>query len=168
VIVNNGSGELSLSNLSLPSGFSLLAGSLPATLAAGGGVTTLTLQMSSALGTYAGTVRFDNNDPDRQPFSFSLQGRVVPPQALPATVDLKLNQENLLVYGAEASDLLGAGNVAIGDINGDGIQDLIVGAHGADGPSNTRPVAERFISITARVRWPGSRMWPAWLATDPT
>jgi hypothetical protein len=43
-----------------------------------------------------------------------------------------------IVYGADPQDLFGA-EVATGDLNRDGYDDLVVGAQFGDGPDNTRP-----------------------------
>jgi hypothetical protein len=58
----------------------------------------------------------------------------------PATVDAALGQHHLTILGAEAEDELGF-SVTSGDINGDGIDDMINGALLADGPDNARPDA---------------------------
>jgi len=44
-----------------------------------------------------------------------------------------------VVYGADPGDSLGVSQAATGDFNGDGVMDLLIGAHHADGPSNRRP-----------------------------
>ena len=62
------------------------------------------------------------------------------PGQWPATVDAALGQHNLTILGAEAEDELGF-SLASGDINGDGIDDMIGGALLADGPDNARPDA---------------------------
>jgi hypothetical protein len=57
--------------------------------------------------------------------------------SLRQSVDIALGQQDLTIVGAEASDYLGYG-LASGDINGDGVDDLIIVAPGADGPDNGR------------------------------
>ncbi|MEW6131491.1 MAG: Ig-like domain-containing protein [Acidobacteriota bacterium] len=53
------------------------------------------------------------------------------------TIDIAAAQQNLSVYGADGGDLLGA-SVAVGDVTGDGIADLVIGAPDGDGPTETR------------------------------
>ncbi len=52
-------------------------------------------------------------------------------------------------WGADAPDLLGA-SVASGDVNGDGFDDLILGAYQADSVGNTRPIAGEVYLIYGR------------------
>ena len=49
-------------------------------------------------------------------------------------------QQELTILGAEPEDELGF-SVASGDVNGDGMDDIIGGALLADGPDNARPDA---------------------------
>ncbi len=74
--VNNiGSDALSLSNLVLPSGFSLV-GSLPSSVSVGNSAT-FTIQMTtSATGTNAGVLSFKTNDPNASTYSFAIKGTV--------------------------------------------------------------------------------------------
>ena len=44
-------------------------------------------------------------------------------------------------FGQDASDFSGRSVASAGDINGDGYDDLIIGAYGGDGPGNTRSLA---------------------------
>jgi ribosomal protein S6E (S10) len=57
---------------------------------------------------------------------------------LPSLIDLNLNtgyaHQNITIYGAGINDFSGR-SVAIGDVNDDGIDDIIIGASSADGPS---------------------------------
>ena len=62
--------------ISLPTGFSLVAGFGSTTLAPGAS-TTFTVQLSaSSLGTFSGQVSFGTNDPNDNPYTFTLSGTV--------------------------------------------------------------------------------------------
>jgi len=54
--------------------------------------------------------------------------------------DMVQGQYDVAIYGAEQFDEVGD-NVAAGDVNGDGVGDIIVTAEAADGPDNARSVA---------------------------
>jgi murein DD-endopeptidase MepM/ murein hydrolase activator NlpD len=74
-ITNLGSATLTVSNLVLPSGFSLV-GSFPASIAVGSSAT-FTLQMATdASGTDAGILSFNTNDPNAPTYSFDVKGVV--------------------------------------------------------------------------------------------
>ena len=58
----------------------------------------------------------------------------------PSTLEMAEGEYGAAVYGADDLDELGD-TVASGDINGDGVDDIIMTAEAADGPDNARPVA---------------------------
>ena len=59
---------------------------------------------------------------------------------LSGTVDTALGEQDFTVLGLKGGDYLGYALTA-GDVSGDGVDDIIVAAPGADGPSNQRPDA---------------------------
>ena len=52
-------------------------------------------------------------------------------------VDTASGQQDVTIYGADVNDHLPS-SVAVGDVNGDGIDDLLLGTYEGDGPANTR------------------------------
>ncbi|MCH7484685.1 MAG: FG-GAP repeat protein [Chloroflexi bacterium] len=67
---------------------------------------------------------------------------------LPAVIDLAEREPDVSLLGPEAGDELGF-SVAMGDFNGDGKDDIIVGALLAEGPDNDRPDAgEAYIVLS--------------------
>ena len=57
------------------------------------------------------------------------------------TIDLAQGTQDITVFGEEPDDHLGISQAAVGDFDGDGVMDLLIGAHHADGPSNSRSEA---------------------------
>lgn len=65
--------------------------------------------------------------------------------SLPKIVSTRLDQQDFTIAGAEGFDETGDA-VAVGDVNGDGIDDIVVIAEAADGPGNARENAgEAFV-----------------------
>jgi hypothetical protein len=76
-IENTGTGALTLSAPTLPTGFSLV-GAFPTSIAAGSNAT-FTVQLdATAPGTYNGNISFGNNDSDENPYNFAIAGVVNP------------------------------------------------------------------------------------------
>ncbi|MEW5736867.1 MAG: hypothetical protein AB1921_18630, partial [Thermodesulfobacteriota bacterium] len=62
--------------------------------------------------------------------------------SLPAAIDLANGDQNVTIYGATSSDMMKLMDVApAGDVNGDGIADIVLGANAADGPAEGRTSA---------------------------
>ena len=53
-------------------------------------------------------------------------------------VNVAAGAGGFVIHGQDASDLSGYSVSSAGDVNGDGFDDLIIGASGGDGPGNTR------------------------------
>jgi len=67
--------------------------------------------------------------------------------SLPKTVSTRLDQQDFTIAGVEAFDETGDA-VAVGDVNGDGVGDIVVVAEAADGPDNARENAgEAFVFL---------------------
>jgi hypothetical protein len=61
---------------------------------------------------------------------------------LPRVIDIANGDQDITIFGIDSGDLLGKFNsIATGDFNGDGWQDLLLGAPLGDGPNNSRPEA---------------------------
>src|SRR5262249_34998419 len=72
-------------------------------------------------------------------------------------VGTDLNGSNgFTIFGADASDLSGRSVSGAGDVNGDGFDDLLVGANLADGPSNSRNAAGESYVIFGKATWTAS------------
>ncbi|MEW5735981.1 MAG: hypothetical protein AB1921_14080 [Thermodesulfobacteriota bacterium] len=63
--------------------------------------------------------------------------------SLPAVMDIAKGAADVLLYGADAADQLPgpSGGMVFGDLNGDGIEDLVLGAYNADGENNDMSAA---------------------------
>jgi Ca2+-binding RTX toxin-like protein len=76
---NTGDATLSVSTLTLPSGFTLDPNDPLATDIAGGGSDTFTVRLNTATaGTFAGDIRLSTNDTENTPFVFAISGSVLP------------------------------------------------------------------------------------------
>jgi len=73
--------------------------------------------------------------------------------SLPATLDLAaLGDAGVTLFGADAGDWSGQGVSGAGDVNGDGLDDVFVGAHLAGGPGNARTRAGESYLVMGRPR----------------
>ncbi|MCB1209161.1 MAG: choice-of-anchor D domain-containing protein, partial [Verrucomicrobiales bacterium] len=77
-ITNSGTAALTLSNLTPPSGFAIAQNFGATTVAASGGQTTFQILMTAgAPAPPSGTLTFDTNDSDENPFNFTISGTIV-------------------------------------------------------------------------------------------
>jgi hypothetical protein len=67
---------------------------------------------------------------------------------LPRTIDLALNQHDVTILGDQPGDGVGA-FVWLDDLNGDGANEIILVADGADGPDDARPDAGEIYILPA-------------------
>ncbi|MCI0398832.1 MAG: hypothetical protein L0322_28420, partial [Chloroflexi bacterium] len=71
--------------------------------------------------------------------------------ALPATIDLAaLGPAGVILFGANSDDWSGRSVSGAGDANGDGYDDLLIGAIRGDGPANSRPGAGESYLVLGR------------------
>ena len=75
--------------------------------------------------------------------------------AIEGTVEIARDQQDLSVYGAAEQDTLGF-SLASGDIDGDGIDDLIMGARLGNGPGNTISRAGQVYIVPGSAQLPSS------------
>ena len=83
-----------------------------------------------------GFARGPDNGRDRSGEAYVIFGSA----DLAATLDLAVGSHDVALFGAEAGDHFGSA-VGMGDLNGDGSEEMIVVASQADGPENARPGA---------------------------
>ncbi|GEP45379.1 choice-of-anchor D domain-containing protein [Brevifollis gellanilyticus] len=76
---NTGTATLNLSNLSVPSGFSIAQNFGSSTVAANGSTTFQITMTAAAAATPSGTLSFDTNDSDENPYNFTVSGTVAAP-----------------------------------------------------------------------------------------
>src|SRR5262249_39095834 len=68
------------------------------------------------------------------------------------SVDLAVTLGDLIIWGKDPNDEAGLG-LAAGDLNGDGIPDLVIGAPFANGPGNARSAAGEVYIFFGRAAW---------------
>ena len=83
-------------------------------------------------------------------------------RANPQEIDLLTDTDAVRIDGEDVGDKTGARVVSC-DVNGDGVQDLVISTPGGDGPGNTRTeTGEVYVVFGRRGRWAG----PLDLAVD--
>ncbi len=89
------------------------------------------------------------NDPGRQLANVGAVFVIFGSAGLPRTIETAKGQQNAVIYAADPFDELGD-TVISGDVNGDGIDDIIATAEAADGPNNDRDVAAEVHVVLGR------------------
>jgi hypothetical protein len=79
---NTGNIDLTLADLSVPSGFTMTSDFANTTVAAGGSTTFSVRLGAASIGTFAGSVTMTTNDSDENPFNFSITGVSAGPSAI--------------------------------------------------------------------------------------
>jgi hypothetical protein len=74
-------------------------------------------------------------------------------EAIPSSRDLAEEATDVLISGGDPTDSIGFA-VADGDVNGDGVTDILIGAPVADGCDNARPDAGEGYAVFGRSDWP--------------
>ena len=85
-INNNGTADLNLSSLTLPTGFTL-GGNFPTTIAPGGNSTFQVQVNTTAANSFSGELSFTTNDSDENPFNFPITATVIAVTTPPITDD---------------------------------------------------------------------------------
>jgi hypothetical protein len=105
-VTNSGTAALTLSNLTPPSGFAIAQNFGTTTVAASGGQTTFQILMTAgAPSSPSGTLTFDTNDSDENPFNFTISGTVI---AAPDTTPPIISGTPANITGVEATSAAGA------------------------------------------------------------
>ncbi len=75
--------------------------------------------------------------------------------SMPQSIDLRnLGSRGFTIFGADANDHLGFSVNSGGDVNGDGFDDLLIGAYGADSTANAKSLAGESYVIFGRPAFP--------------
>src|SRR6185503_7087867 len=110
-VTNDGDATLDLSGLSVPNGFSIAEG-LSGALGPGQSDNFTVRLDTGTVGTFAGDISFNNNDPNEDPFNFAVAGTVRPVQVDSAEVTVILSgQPGGLISGESIVEF---GNVTAG------------------------------------------------------
>ena len=75
-VTNSGTANLTLANLTVPPGFSIAANFGSATVTPGNNTTFQITMLTAGPGTPGGTLSFDNNDSDENPYNFTVSGTI--------------------------------------------------------------------------------------------
>lgn len=130
----------------------LYGGSATDSLTNGGAITAADVNGDGIQDLVLGTLQGDGPGETRPDAGevYVIYGR----ESFPSTLDLSLQGElgaNVTVHGANAGELLTYdGAIRTGDVNADGIADLLLGAKQAAGPDETRPSAGRVYVVLGR------------------
>ena len=74
----------------------------------------------------------------------------------PKTIDIAAGEQDLTVFGARPTDILGIA-LGSGDLDGDGLDEVVIGAGGADGPDDGRRAAGEVYVISGSKTIGGGR-----------
>jgi N-acetylneuraminic acid mutarotase len=108
-VANSGGATLSLSNLTVSTGFAITSNFGSTSIAPNSSTTFQITMAAGSVGTPSSTLSFTNNDTDENPFNFTIGGTVVPAGSLQFSSSQYTTNENVGIFNVTVNRVSGAG-----------------------------------------------------------